>query len=281
MYLIEDEIDEERQSSPMAKRVTVLGTLAIILLSVLGFRLWYLQVLSGDRYLNRADDNRIREVRQQGPRGDILDRDGNVLVANRLGMALQADLSTLPEDPAVRHKEIAEVARVAGLDLKATRQTLAAAIKTDARGKVILTKELSADQIYYLREHQLSYPGIDVERVFNRTYRNGEEAAHLFGSTGEVSKEQLGEPRYSGLEQGDVVGQSGVEYEYDRFLRGRPGLSKVPVDALGRPTGEPVTQPAEPGDNVRLTIDPSMQATGEAALGSFGLPGAFVAMDVH
>jgi penicillin-binding protein 2 len=281
MYLLEDDKEERGSRSPMALRVAVLGGLAVAMFSIVFFRLWYLQVLSGDRYLNRANDNRIRDIREQGPRGDILDRNGGVLVANRLGMALQADLTELPHSPAQRHKEIASVARVAGLDLHAVRQTLAKASAGDAQGKVILTKELSPDQIYYLREHQDSYPGIEVDRVFTRTYKDGDLAAHLFGSTGEVSKQQLAEPRYSGLEQGDVVGQSGVEYEYDRFLRGHPGTSKIPVDALGRPTGTPVVHQATPGDNVRLTIDPSLQATGEAALGSYGLPGAFVAMDVH
>jgi penicillin-binding protein 2 len=264
----------------MARRVAVIGGIAIALFCILGFRLWYLQVLSGDRYVAQADDNRIRDVREQGPRGDILDRDGNTLVANRLDMALLADLTELPEDPAVRRKEISEVSRVAGLDVREVRKTLAAAISNDAGGKVILTKELTPEQIYYLREHQASYPGLDVERTFSRKYKQGDLAAHLFGSTGEVSGEQLEEPRYAGLQQGDIVGQSGLEYEYDAVLRGRPGLTQVPVDALGNPTGDPEVSPALPGDNVRMTIDPSMQATGEAALGSFGLPGAFVAMDV-
>ncbi|MFN2612116.1 MAG: penicillin-binding protein 2 [Solirubrobacterales bacterium] len=281
MYLLEDDKEERRSRSPMALRVTILGGLAVAMFSIVFLRLWYLQVLSGDHYLNRADDNRIRDIREQGPRGDILDRDGNVLVANRLGMALQADLSELPAAPAQRRKEIAGVAEVAGLEVREVRRTLAGAIATDPRGKVILTKTLSRDQIYYLREHQIDYPGIAVQRVFTRTYKDGALAAHLFGSTGEVSKEQLAEPRYSGLQQGDVVGQSGIEYEYDRFLRGRAGTSRIPVDALGRPTGAPDLHPATPGDNVRLTIDPSLQATGEAALGSIGLPGAFVAMDVH
>jgi penicillin-binding protein 2 len=281
MYLLEDDKSEQRSRSPMSMRVTVLAALAVAMFSIVFFRLWYLQVLSGDRYLNRADDNRIRDLREPGPRGDILDRDGNVLVANKLGMALQADLGALPADPAQRRKEIARVTGIAGIDRRQARKSLAKAVATDPQGKVILTRELSADQIYYLREHQVNFPGIEVQRAFTRTYDKGALAAHLFGSTGEVTKEQLAEPRYSGLEQGDVVGQSGIEYEYDRFLRGRPGVSRTPVNATGQPTGVPQVQPAAPGDNVRLTIDSGIQATGEAALGSIGLPGAFVAMDVH
>jgi len=83
------------------------------------------------------------------------------------------------------------------------------------------------------------------------------------------------------LEQGDSVGQSGIEYEYDRFLRGQPGADRFQVDALGRPTGQLGSERAAAGDNIRLTIDSDLQATADGALGSFGLPGAAVAMDVE
>ena len=63
--------------------MTVITGIAIAIFSVLVLRLWYLQVLSGDEYRELANDNRVREVRVQAPRGDILDRDGKVLVANR------------------------------------------------------------------------------------------------------------------------------------------------------------------------------------------------------
>ncbi|HEY1238505.1 MAG TPA: penicillin-binding protein 2, partial [Solirubrobacterales bacterium] len=140
---------------------------------------------------------------------------------------------------------------------------------------------LGVDKVYYLRENQSSFPGVSVERVFTREYRQGTIAAHLFGNVGEVTAEQLKQPRYAGLHPGDQVGQAGVEYEYDRYLRGRAGTDRIQVDALGRPTGQLKGVPAEPGDDVRLTIDEGLEATGEGALQEFGLPGAFVAMNVR
>ncbi len=146
---------------------------------------------------------------------------------------------------------------------------------------MVLAKGLGADKVYYVRENQERFPGVTVERVFAREYKQGALAAHLFGNVGEVTAEQLKEPRYAGLEQGDLVGQSGIEYEYDRFLRGKAGTDRVQVDALGRPTRQLEGKPAEAGDNVRLTIDSDLQAYGESALNSFGLPGAFVVMNVE
>ena len=146
---------------------------------------------------------------------------------------------------------------------------------------MILKKGLGVDKVYYLRENQSSFPGVTVERVFSREYRQGAIAAHLFGNVGEVTAEQLKQPRYAGLHPGDQVVQSGIEYEYDRYLRGKPGTDRVQVDALGRPTGQLRGFPAEPGDDVRLTLDSRLQATGDEALQSFGLPGAFVAMNAE
>jgi penicillin-binding protein 2 len=280
MYLLEDEREGEERRSPMSVRIAVLAGLAIFMFSVIFFRLWYLQVLSGDRYLARAQDNQLQEVREQGPRGEILDSQGNVMVGNKLGMALEVLPDDLPTDTGQRRQELRTLARVAGLDLREVRKTLAGQDPAITGGKVIIKRELAADEIYYLREHQASFPGVEIDRVFSRTYPDGDLAAQLFGSAGQVSKEQLALSRFSNLKQGDVVGQSGVEYEYDRYLRGGIGDTKIPIDASGRPTGNPTVTPAQPGDNVRLTVDPNVQATGEAALGSFGLPGAFVAMDV-
>src|SRR5687768_4172029 len=86
-----------RNSPSLALRVTILTGIAIAVLSVLALRLWYLQVLSGDDFRQQANDNRVREIRVQAPRGDILDRDGKVLVANRTVLALQVEPDDLPK----------------------------------------------------------------------------------------------------------------------------------------------------------------------------------------
>src|SRR4029450_165348 len=85
--------------------------------------------------------------------------------------------------------------------------------------------------------------------------------------------------RYSGVSLGDRVGQSGIEYTYDRYLRGRNGASRIQVDAIGRPGGELAVRASRPGKQLRLSIDLGVQKAGQQALASFGKPGAFVAMD--
>ena len=281
MYLRRDEVEPERRTSPLALRISIITGLAIAIFSVLFLRLWYVQVLSGDNYRNQANDNRIREIRVQAPRGDVLDRNGKVLVANRTELAVQVTPQDLPPPGPDRSRELKQLSTVTGMTMKEIRKALQGGSRAAPGGPVILKKGLGVDKVYYLRENQSSFPGVSVESVFTRDYRQGTIAAHLFGNVGEVTAEQLKEPRYAGLHPGDQVGQSGVEYEYDRYLRGRPGTDRVQVDALGRPTGQLRSIPAEPGDDVRLTVDSNLQATGEGALDSFGLPGAFVAMNAQ
>jgi penicillin-binding protein 2 len=281
MYLRTPESEPERRTSPLALRISIITGLAIAIFSVLFLRLWYVQVLSGDKYRQEANDNRIREVRVQAPRGDILDRNGKVMVANRTQLAVEVSPEDLPPPGPERSRELHRLSDVTDMDMKEIRKTLLDGDRSAPGGPVILKKGLGVDKVYYLRENQSSFPGVTVERVFTREYRQGTIAAHLFGNVGEVTAEQLKQARYAGLKQGDQVGQSGIEYEYDRYLRGRPGTDRVQVDALGRPTTQLRSKPAESGDDVRLTIDSSLQAYAEGAIGSFGLPGAFVAMNAQ
>ena len=281
MYLRREEAEPERRSSPLAIRISILTALAIAVFSVLFLRLWYVQILSGDKYRSEANNNRIREIRVQAPRGDILDRNGKVLVANKTELALQVNPQDLPPPGRDRARELHQLSTVTGMSMDEIHKALVAGDRAAPGGPVILKKGLGVDKVYYLRENQSSFPGVTVERVFTREYKQGDVGAHLFGNVGEVTAEQLKEPRYAGLSSGDSVGQSGVEYEYDRYLRGKDGTDRIQVDALGRPTQQLRGKPALPGDDVRLTIDAGLQSYAEGALDSFGLPGAFVAMNVH
>ena len=281
MYLKRPESEPPPRTSPLVQRIAILGGLAIAVFSVIFLRLWYLQVLSEGDFRKQANDNRVRDVRVQAPRGNILDADGKVLVANRTALALLVEPRELPKPGAERKAVMRRLSKVTGMTPGRIEKEIAAVRKESKNSPVILKKGLGMDKVFYLRENQQHFPGATVERVFTREYRQGTIAAHLFGNVGEVTGEQLGLPRYNGLEQGDLVGQSGIEYEYDRFLRGKPGTDRVQVDALGRPTRQLASKPAEAGENVRLTIDSDLQGYAEGALGSFGLPGAFVAMDAN
>jgi penicillin-binding protein 2 len=273
----------DRPGPRLALRSAVLGGIAVALFAVLFFRLWDLQILSGSQYLAEAKNNRTREYKVIAPRGDILDRDGNVLVDNRTSLALQLNTQKLPADPAEERAELKRLGALAEMSLRKVRRTIKEGEEVAAGAPVTLRKDVGYDLVYYLEENQADFPGVAVQRVFVRDYPDGTRAAHVVGSVGEINEEELEEGDYKDLEPGDEIGKSGVEYAYDRYLRGEPGLTRIQVNALGQPTpgGQLVSESPTPGDNLKLTIDPEVQAAGESALGSFGLPGAFVTMNVN
>jgi len=275
--------DDRPRGSRLSLRIAVLGGFAVALFAVLFFRLWTLQVLDGDKYLAEAKNNRSREFKVIAPRGDILDRDGNVMVDNRTSLALVLNMQKLPGDPREQKAELARVGELAQMSPKRMRRTIRESEESAAGAPVTLRRDVDYDLVYYLEENQRRFPGVSVQRVFVRHYPHATTAAHLVGSVGEISEKELTEAPYKGLEAGDEVGKGGVEYTYDRFLRGTPGLTKVQVNALGQPTpgGQLVSEPPAPGDNLKLTIDPDVQAAGESALVSRGLPGAFVSMNIN
>lgn len=284
-----------------AMRVAILGGIAIVAFAAILFRLWFLEVLSGDAYLKEANANRVREIKIQAPRGEILDRNGNVLVDNKTVLSLQVQPSDLPRRAAPRSRELRKLAEVAGMSYakvkREIRSQLAAAMGLDPvrysrqvrRGlieppgvPVTLQQDVDKDVVYYLRERQDQFPGVTASQLYVRDYPDGALGAQLFGYVSEIGPDQLDEPAYDGLEPGDRIGATGLEAQYDPILRGQNGAIRVQVDASGQPSGRELSRiEPEAGDNLKLTIDKKVEAVGEQALAGYGLPGAFVAMDVN
>src|SRR5882724_820310 len=123
MYLRDDE-RRPTMSSGCALRVAILGGVALVMFAVIFFRLWYLQVLSGDKYLVEANNNRIREIRVTAPRGQILDRNGHVLVENRTSLALQLNPQKLPGNAGERRAELTRLGHAAGISLRRIRRDM-------------------------------------------------------------------------------------------------------------------------------------------------------------
>jgi penicillin-binding protein 2 len=276
--------ERERPLMPaqFALRVAVLSGLALVMFSIIFFRLWYLQVLSGDKYLKQAQNNQVRDITVYAPRGEVLDREGNVLVDNRTSLALQVLPTELPRRTYKRQQEFKRLGQVVGMSPDAINKQIRKQTRDLPANPVTLKQDVNSDLVWYLKENQDQYPGVSVERVYVRNYPAGNLAAQIYGYVREVTEDQLKEARYQGLQPGDQVGQSGVENTYDNVLRGTNGMTKVQVDAAGNPTGRTLNDtPPTPGNNLVLSIDRKVQQAGEAAIGSFSTPGAFVAMNVH
>ena len=285
-------VEEPYRVTPQAAiRIAILGVLAVTIFCALFFRLWALQVISGERYLEMAKNNQVRTFRALAPRGSILDRNGTVLVSNRPGTAVQ--LWPAAFDQATPERQVFVMRRLATLLNIPFREikTDLAARKDDFLTPITIKENVNEEKINYLLEHQNDFPGVQINQTYQRHYDQGGIAAQTLGFVSEISQQQLDAAKGKGYAAGDRIGQTGVEAAYDTYLRGLPGIGRVYVDALGRVTSaRQFQQLPEAGDNVRLTLDAGLQQTAEDAL-DFGIRlahedgqwaadgGALVAMD--
>lgn len=297
---------EERRppiTPQLAMRVAILGGIALALFGIVFFRLWFLQVLSGDEYLAQAAGNRVRDLSIAAPRGEMVDRHGKVLVENRRAVAVVVSPPKLPQEAAERRALLVRLSRVLGVSTRPQKCTVGTDVMRLMEVDCIVRKGIFqlpyadvtvktdvAPPVYaYLAERQQELPGVSIQQVFLRSYPYREVGAQLFGTIGQIDEQQLKEDHYRGVRGGTLVGKSGLEYTYDRYLRGRDGATRVQVDALGRAKGYLRQRDPIPGANLRLSIDLGLQRAGQAALATgislangIGNPsqgGAFVALD--
>jgi penicillin-binding protein 2 len=257
--------------SPLKLVVVQWGILAMML--ALGAGLWRLQVLGADNYKMLAEQNRIRKVPILAARGKLFDRENRLVVdsypsvscflVREQGHNVDADLSL--------------IARGLNLDLEQLRATLRHYRTAPGYQPIPIKQDMSADEQAFIEAHRNELPELETIHDERRLYPRDGFAAHLIGYVGEVSEEDLNNPRYAAYEPGDVVGKAGVEETYDELLRGQDGSRDVIVDSHGREVGYLRTQHAIPGQDLRLTIDNDLQRAAELTLGSRN--GAVVAMD--
>jgi penicillin-binding protein 2 len=265
----------------LALRVAIIGTFALAMFAIIFFRLWFLQVLSGDQYLAQASVNRVRDIAIPAPRGQILDRNGNILVDSKPGIAVQLSPPDLPSTKPKRCLVAGHGAlRLATIDCDVAQQQ---ALLPYAN--VTLKTDVSPFIHYYLAERADQFPGVNVEQVWLRSYPLGDTAAQLFGTVGPINGKEIREARYRGVSQNAIVGQSGLEWYYDRYLRGRDGADRVQVDALGRFKGYLTQNRPVAGHTLKLSVDLGLQRAGEQALSAAiannppAAAGAFVALN--
>jgi penicillin-binding protein 2 len=261
-------VEPYRLTPRLARRVALLGGIVVIGFAALVGRLWALQVLAGPHYAARAQANQVRTVRVEAPRGQIVDRNHNVLVTNKPVTAVELWPSGLPKVYSRRVAELRELAHVTRVNVRQlTRSILELRNRGDLLDPIVVRPEAPTAMLTYLQERAASFPGLTLTRSYTRRYPHGDLAPQLLGYTGEISTPELRTLGKSGYVSGDVIGQSGIEATYNKYLFGVPGAARVRVDSLGRPrSARTLTTQPQPGQTVRLTIDAGLQIAAQNAL---------------
>lgn len=249
----------------MHDRLKALAAVVGGLFGVLYLRLTGMQLVSGTSYTQRAEQNLTREVSIRAVRGRILDRNGTVLVDNRPSMALVADKSVADNARLVRR-----IANLLGMPDIAVRHNIMSTTEGAQSMRTIMIDVPDA-AVAYVVEHPGQFPGVQVESRSVRSYPYGSLACHLLGYASTISSEELeafanDEDNLIDYNQGDTVGKSGIEYQYESVLQGVRGSRTVHVNANGDVTGIVGEIGAEPGCDVRLTLDLEIQKAAESGI---------------
>lgn len=260
-------------------RLVVLHVLVLSLLTALVGRLWYLQILSGDRIEAAAAETRNREVLLPAIRGEIYDAMGRPLVDNESRLLVsvsRSDLSRLPDEgEAVLH-------RLAKLLPDQSYESLSKQIRLCSTGAdqpcwngspyqpVPVAENVDPKLALQIMERKADFPGVIAQPQGVRSYPSpaGADAAHILGHLAPITQEQYDERKdeEKRLTPASLVGGDGLEATYEKYLRGTPGVKTVVVDSLGNVTGTTSVTPPVPGNHLVTSINARVQQDAEKAI---------------
>ncbi len=255
-------------------------------------RLWFLQLYKGTELYLYAEKNRMWEEKELAPRGMIFDRNGQLLVDNKLSFDIVIRPQFL-QDQKSSIKKISELLNIPEEDIKLR---ILKSKNLPMYYPIPIAEDVDRDKVALVESNKLFLPGVDVLVTNKRTYLFGEATAHLIGYIGEVNKPEMNKlgPGYDihgrKLNLGDYIGKFGLEKVWDLDLRGIDGAKYMVVDANGRMRGQeeieeifgeiPTTE-SEPGNNLQLTIDADLQNIAYKYFAENNRKGAVVAIDAR
>jgi len=256
-------------------RLSVLGMVAVALFAALFARLYDLQVVGASEFQVQAEANRVREVLVPAPRGRIFDRNGKVIVDNRIDVVVAIDRSGFNQLEEEKGTEL--LTRLAGELVKVGKQIDAEGLRTRINNQkfsryapVPVAQGVPEELKIYLEEHAAEYPSVIVQRTAVRHYPYGPLAANVVGYTAKINEDELAVAEESGTPKpyslNDDIGRTGVERAYEQDLRGTPGKREIEVDADGDPVRVISETLPKPGSDLTLTLDIDVQAVAQQRL---------------
>jgi penicillin-binding protein 2 len=259
----------------LKKRLRIASIALLCLVSILGIRLWYLQILKGDEYFKLSENNRTRLHWLNAPRGMIDDHLGRPLVANRPYFNVTLAREDSPNPSA---KVLNKLATILGVDINELLDRIRESEDYPRYVPFLLKEDIDWKTLVTIENHLYDLPGVRIEVLPSREYPYENLGSHLFGYLGRINEKELAAQEVGVYQPNDQLGKLGLEKIYEKQLRGEPGRQYVEVDAQGFEQREVSVQKPLPGSDLKLTIDRDMQDAAEEALD--GVAGAAVAMEV-
>lgn len=280
---------EEKERKPYFNRLLGLGIVVVLVFVVLVVNLWRLQIAQGAYYADKAQGNARKLVKISPTRGDVIDRNGKLLVTSIPEFVLNIDTLDLQQSNSTKQEVVHSLAKyvepywpnpnqsvelIAEDILASIQQANVQNYQQERYRPVMVLTGVPQELQAAIAEHQEELPGVRVEATPVRYYPEKALAGQLLGYVREISAKEIDYFNQNTLAQevgfeyaqGDLVGKDGVERAYDFWLRGVEGEQQVEVDSSARPLDKKTLKDAEAGKTVQLTIDADLQKAVEESL---------------
>ncbi len=258
-------------------RIKFLAWIVSIFFFILLIRLFYLQIIKGDYYRKLSQANCVSIVKKTAPRGHIYDRNYSELVINIPSFKVNIIPFYFLKNENFE-KTIVELANILDIPPEDIKEKL-----SKDRGYILepvtIKRNLSEKEISLIEEKKLYIKGILIEPEPKRKYPFKSTASHILGYISEITKEQLVDSSYKNYKAGDIIGQAGIEKQYDQILRGEDGATYILTDARGKQIKILNEIPFKYGKNVVLTIDIKLQKFAEQLMEKNKYKGVILAME--
>jgi penicillin-binding protein 2 len=268
---------DQLQKNQFVFRAVMAGLFAVVCFAVLVMRFWVLQVERHDSLSARADSNRMAVVPTPPRRGDILDRNGEVLARNVLSFTLEVVPAKAGNIDQLLSK-LTPVVYVGPADQRRFKRRVA---ESGRYAGVVLRNNLNETEAAWFSAHSMRFPGVELRARWVREYPQGQAAAHVVGYVGRISESDLlglEERNELGNYRGtDIIGKKGIEKTYEALLHGKTGLEELEITARGRPVRVLRKLDPMPGANLTLSLDMGLQRIAEEAFKN--MRGALVAIE--
>ena len=288
-------IGQNEQLQSFQDRFRYLYFILGVAVAVLVVRLWYLQILKGAEFKQYAEENRLKKIKIDAPRGMVFDRNRQILLDNHPTFNVTITPQYFRAAPReVQDATILKLSKFIHMNVDAIQDQLIKSRRQPKFQPVIIKKNLSQDEVAVVEMDRLSLPGVEVATGIRRTNVNGLIGSHLLGYIAEIDSDELPKVNKTAKRpylQGDSLGKSGLEQQMETVLRGEDGVEFIEVDAYGRKktrtdradpnkvVAEIPPKPAIPGKNLVLTIDEDLQKIAAEEFIKDNKTGAVVALD--
>ena len=268
----------EREVYQFQLRIGIAGVAVVIAFLLLAARFVYLQVVQHDIYRAKAEDNRISIVPVPPNRGLIVDRNGLVLARNYSGYTLEI-FPRRVRSVEGSIDELSELIEITPRDRRLFKKLVA---ETRNAESLPIRTRLSDEEVAKFAANRYRFEGVEIKGRLFRQYPYGDVASHALGYMGRIDQADQARLEEDGVDANyrgtDYIGKAGVEASYQHELHGTTGFERVEIDAAGRSKLPPLSRtPSQPGNNVALTLDMTLQQVAENAFGE--RRGALVAIE--